>query len=112
MRALVIGFIAVTLYAGAAIAYPIDVDLRTEGLDVEAIPRQLDQATVVQLLNHEAFPVRCDVRFTNGPEISRVRKVTVEPGQRHLARFLPGRQVIRLQIDVRCWPSEAAGESP
>lgn len=111
MRAIVIGFIAALLYAGAAQAYPIDLDLRSEGLDVEALPRQLDQATVVQLLNHEPFPVRCDVRFTNGPEISRVRKVTVESGERHIARFLPSRQVIRLRVDVDCWPSESAGEA-
>lgn len=94
------------LFSTAAHGYPIDLELRSQGLDVEALPELLGVATVVRLINHEVFPVRCDVRFNNGPEIGRVRKVTVRPGDDHIARFTPSRQVIRLKVTVECWPAE------
>lgn len=87
-------------------AYPTDLEMKSEGLDVEAIPTLLAEATVVRLLNNERFAVRCDVRFSNGPEVSRVRKVTIDSGADSLVRFLPSRQVIRLRISVHCWPAE------
>lgn len=89
-----------------AAAYPIDTQVHSKGLDVEAIPTLLQEATVVRLVNNETFAVRCNVSFANGPEISKVRKVTVDPASDHLVRFLPSRTVIRLRIDVSCWPAE------
>ncbi len=94
------------LVCGAAHAYPIDVQVKTQGLDVEAEPRLLNEATVMRLINHETFPIRCDVHFSNGPEIGRTRKVTVEPGGDHIARFMPSRVVVRMRVLVECWPAE------
>lgn len=100
--------LAVMLISGVSQAYPIDVDVKVQGLDVEALPQLLGGATVIRLVNHEAFPVRCDVQFSNGPEIERIRKVTVQPKADHVARFMPTRAVIRVRVAVACWPAEAA----
>jgi len=96
---------------GLANAYPTDVAVNTKGLDVEANATQLNDATVVRLVNNESFPVRCNVQFVNGPEVARIRKVTVAPHGDHLARFNPTRTVIRLRVTVDCWPEEQDKES-
>jgi len=110
MRTLMAALILTLLFSTAAQGYPIDLEVRSQGLDVEVLEELLGAATVVRLINHEAFAVRCDVRFDNGPEIGRVRKVTVKPGDDHIARFTPSRQVIRLRVAVKCWPAEQKAE--
>jgi len=106
MRVATVCLLIALFCPGLAAAYPTDVAVNTKGLDIEAIPAQLNEATVVRLVNNESFPVRCDVRFVNGPEISRVRKVTVEAAADHIVRFTPSRVVIRLKVTVDCWPAE------
>jgi hypothetical protein len=98
------------LCPAVSIAYPTDMSVNAKGLDIEAIPTLLDQATVIRLVNNESFPVRCDLQFSNGPEISRVRKVTVESHDDHIVRFTPSRVVIRLRVDVNCWPADKDDE--
>ncbi len=105
MRIATLFLLVALLCPGLAAAYPTDIAVNTKGLDIEAIPTQLNEATVVRLVNNETFAVRCDVRFANGPEISRVRKVTVDPRAEHIVRFTPSRVVIRLKVDVSCWPA-------
>jgi hypothetical protein len=97
---------AAILASAAAQAYPIDVKVKTKGLDVEAEPKLLGEATVMRLINHEPFPIRCDVHFSNGPEIERTRKITVEAGGEHIARYTPSRVVVRMRVVVECWPAE------
>ena len=105
MRIVAICLILALSWPGVAGAYPTDVSLKSKGLDIEAIPTLLNEATVVRLVNNEDFPVRCDVRFENGPEVTRVRKVTIDPHGDHLTRFQPTRVVIRLRVSVDCWPA-------
>jgi hypothetical protein len=99
------------LCPGIVNAYPTDVAVNSKGLDVEAIATQLDEATVVRVVNNESFPVRCDVHFANGPEITRIRKLTVAPDSDHLTRFNPTRVVIRLRVTVDCWRDDEDKES-
>lgn len=106
MKRLSAFLIAAMLLCGVAQAYPIDVEVKTQGLDLEAQPKLLGESTVMRLVNHEPFPVRCDVHFSNGPEIGRTRKVTVKPGGDHIARFRPSRTVVRVRVVVECWPAE------
>jgi hypothetical protein len=82
-----------------------------KGLDVEATHTLLGEATVVRLQNYEKFPVRCDVRFRNGPEIGRTRKLTIDPGETGTARFMPSRLVVRLRIGVDCRPAKEDEDS-
>ena len=72
----------------------------SKGLDVEATHTLLGEATV-----------RCDVRFRNGPEIGRTRKLTIDPGETGTARFMPSRLVVRLRIGVDCRPAKEDEDS-
>jgi hypothetical protein len=108
LRSLVPALLLVSL---AAHAYPIDLRVTSQGLDVDATPTLLGESTVVRLHNYEKFPVRCDVQFRNGPQIARTRKVTIEPGESGIARFMPSRMVVRLRVNVECWPAETDDES-
>lgn len=102
--AAIVGFL---FLAAKAHAYQTDLRFESRGLDVEAIPSLIENATVLRLINHEDTVVRCDVVFRNGPELSRKRKINIKAGDTGIARFSPSREVIRLQIDVECWPTEA-----
>jgi hypothetical protein len=110
MKRLTAFLLGAMLVGGVAQAYPIDVQVKTQGLDLEAQPKLLGDATVMRLVNHEPFPVRCDVHFSNGPEIGRTRKVTVKAGGDHIARFTPSRAVVRVKVVVECWPAEGNAE--
>ena len=91
------------LAAAAAWGYPVEMLVSSKGLDVEAHHVLLHDATVVRLTNHEPDAVRCDLVFRNGPELPRRRKVTLDPGGERSVRFRPDREVIKLEVDVRCW---------
>lgn len=103
-RAAIIGLFFIAVQAQA---YQTDLRFESQGLDIEAIPNLIDNATVVRLINHEKVAVRCDVVFRNGPELSRPRKINIKAGDTGIARFSPARSVIRLQIDIECWHSDA-----
>ncbi|MDH3915407.1 MAG: hypothetical protein OEU49_11440 [Chromatiales bacterium] len=102
-RAAIIGLFFIALQAQA---YQTDLRFESQGLDIEAIPNLIENATVVRLINHEKVAVRCDVVFRNGPELSRPRKINIKAGDTGIARFSPSRSVIRLQIDIECWHSD------
>ena len=106
MRYIVV-IIGLSLLAAQAHAYQTDLRFESKGLDIEAIPNLIDNATVVRLINHENAAVRCDVVFRNGPELSKSRKINIKAGDTGVARFSPSRDVIRLQIDIECWPVDA-----
>ena len=97
--------LACLLCSGLAHAYPIELVFKSQGLDVDATHALLGESTVVRLLNHEDFAVRCDVQFNNGPQLERTRKVTVAAGDSGIARFTPSRVVLRLRVTVECWPA-------
>lgn len=111
MKILTGSLVLALLCPGIVSAYPTDVEVNSKGLDVEAIATQLNEATVVRLVNNESFPVRCDVHFVNGPEITRIRKVTVASHGDHLTRFSPTRVVVRLRVTVDCWSDDEDRES-
>ena len=108
LRPLALAFLLVST---AALAYPVDLRVTSQGLDVDATHTLLGESTVVRLQNYEKFPVRCDVQFRNGPQIARTRKVTIAPGESGIARFMPSRVVVRLRVNVECWPAETDDES-
>lgn len=103
------------LVAAAAWAYPVEMQVHTKGLDVEATPILVEDATVVRLFNHEARAVRCNLVFRNGPEVPTHRRVNVDPGGGRTVRFDPDRAVIKLRVEVRCWlaaDAEGAEDRP
>jgi hypothetical protein len=84
-------------------AFPIDVDFRSEGLDVDIVPMRLDYGAVVKVQNNESLPVKCDARFKNGPEEKR-RSATIPPGEVAPMRYSAQRQILRLKVVINCVP--------
>ncbi len=85
-----------------ATAFPIDVNMTSKGLDVEYQATPMELTTAVMLQNYESFPVRCSVRFTNGPELSRTRRVTIEGENHSTVQFTARRAIVRLRVDINC----------
>lgn len=94
---------------GVAGAYPVDVTTKMHGLRIDANQSQLALGTLIDLVNHEPMAVRCDVNFRNGPERRR-RRVTVEAAARRTATFTPRREVVRVRVNVECWPAHQDGD--
>lgn len=96
------------LLAGRAEAFRVDINVNLEGLEVEIIRVDIDEAVVLRVRNFEAGQIRCDFEFRNGPEIARERRVTVEPGEDRVVRWTPSRQVVRVRVGGSCWRSDEA----
>ena len=97
-------FVAALLAAPAVTwAFPIDVDSRSEGLDIDIVPMQLDFGAIVRLQNNESLPVKCEARFKNGPE-ERRRSATIPPGDIAPMRYTAQRQIVRLRVSIDCVP--------
>jgi hypothetical protein len=89
-----------------AVAFPIDLEMHSQGIDVEPTTSQMEKITVLQLMNHESFPVDCSVQFKNGPELARKRRVTIRAGGRSTIQYTAQRAVIRLKVMISCSASE------
>jgi hypothetical protein len=92
-----------------ALAYPVDLEFERNGLDVMAMVDQVGAQTIVRVTNGEAFPVRCEAIFRNGPEQSRARRAVLQPGDTRPFAFAPNRTVVRMRVQVWCESAEAVG---
>jgi hypothetical protein len=90
-----------------ALAYAIDFQFDSHGLDIDAKAVEIDSTAVVSITNHEPFAVFCEAEFRNGPEPVKRRRAEVEPGQTLPMKWTPGRTVVRLRISLWC-ESESA----
>lgn len=87
----------------AAVAYPIEVEKRLDGVKVDASASDpAPDLGAITLSNYGQVPAACKVTFRNGPEAPRIRRLTVEPGQRADATMRFHREVLRLRIMVDC----------
>ena len=89
-----------------AVAFPIDLEMKSQGVDVEPTTSQMDKMTVLQLMNHETFPVNCAVQFKNGPELERKRRIRIRAGERGTIQYTAQRAVIRLKVMITCTASD------
>jgi hypothetical protein len=85
----------------AANAYPIDVDVVSEGLDVSVESVEQDGSTIIHLINHEPVALRCSANFNAGVE-SRRRTAIIGPGKGQTLKFSPRREVVRMRVRVEC----------
>ncbi len=96
----------IAMFAGlplAALAYPIDVEM-TPGdtqIDYSAHDIAADLASLT-LVNVGENAVRCTATFNNGPEMPRIRRALLAPGETTHLTVKLHRQVVRLRIDVQC----------
>jgi len=96
------------LLSAVAAAFPVEFDVNTEGLEVDIVRVDVDEAVVLRVRNYEDGGIRCDLTFKNGPEIARQRKISVDAGQDRVVRWVPSRQVVRIRVSGSCWRSDEA----
>ena len=87
-----------------ALAYPIDLDKRIDDgikIDVQSYDTAYDIGAA-SLTNYGTTAALCKVRFRNGPEAPRVRRVNVPAGKSVDVTAKFNRQIIKLRIALNC----------
>jgi hypothetical protein len=92
------------LASGAAAAYPIDLEVRADELNVTTVVHADGRLAVIEVSNHEPYAVRCEALFRNGPEQGRSRRAIIESGTALPLTWMPRREVVRLRVELRCEP--------
>jgi hypothetical protein len=95
--------------AGSAWAFPTDLEISAGDLAIQAVVHTDGRNAIVNVSNSEDFAVRCDALFRNGPEMGRVRRAIIEPGDSAPLSWTPRREVVRLRIELECVPARDAG---
>lgn len=99
--------VSLALLATTAAAFPTDLEINAEGLSVTAHTESDGRLAFVHINNREAFAVRCEAAFRNGPEVGRVRRATLEAAESRSLSWMPRRQVIRVRVVLSCVPLDA-----
>lgn len=86
-------------------AFPIEIDLQAEGLDVTASSSRNGNVALVTLANAGAGQALCEVTFVNGPERPPLRRIRLEPGEEGLVSQAFKREVNRIRVTVDCNPA-------
>lgn len=88
---------------GVALAYPIEIEMAPGDTQISYSAHDIaaDLASLT-LVNSGENTARCTVTFTNGPEIPRLRRTVLAPGETTHLTVKLHRQVVRLRIDVEC----------
>lgn len=98
--------VVLALLPGVCLAYPIEV-LKQLG-DTDILVTAHDTAPdlgAVTLHNYGTQAAQCSVRFRNGPEPARTRRVNVAAGKTADVSASFQRSVVKLRVEVRCEPS-------
>ncbi|BAP43807.1 hypothetical protein PSCI_3105 [Pseudomonas sp. StFLB209] len=90
----------------AALAYPIEVQKSTPGVQVDYRSHDTYHDTgSLTLDNYGQVDARCRVEFINGPEAPRVRRVEVKAGQSLNVVSKFNRSIIKLRVKLECEPA-------
>jgi hypothetical protein len=99
--------VVLALLPAVAVAYPIDVEKTLNDTDILVTAHDTDyDLGAVTLQNYGTQAAQCNVRFRNGPEPVRTRKVTVAAGKSADVSVNFKRSIIKLRVQVHCEPSE------
>lgn len=99
-------YLLLALLPSVALAYPIEVQKRTPGVQVDYRSHDTFHDTgSITLNNYGQVDASCRVEFNNGPEAPRLRRVQVKAGESLdvVAKFT--RSIIKLRIKLDCEPA-------
>lgn len=86
-------------------AFPIDIDLQAEGLEITASSSRNSNVAMVTLGNAGSATALCEATFVNGPERPPLRRIRIEPGEQGLVSQAFMREVNRIRVTVECNPA-------
>ena len=97
--------VLLTLLPLSAFAFSTDVTKDIQGVKIDYSASDVDSnISSIQLTNYGPNDAECKVRFTNGPEAPRTRKVTVAAGKTTNTTVKFNRAVIKMRIQLTCAP--------
>jgi hypothetical protein len=99
--------VLLAMLAAGAWAFPIDLDLYAGGNNVATRVHSDGRVAIIEVVNNEAFALRCEALFRNGPERGRTRRAIVAPGASASLTWTPRRNVVRLRAELYCEPHDA-----
>ena len=88
----------------SAWAFPIDVELQPEAIQVSVTTTDLTNMAAVMLTSEEKTALQCQVEFINGPERPVPRRVRLQPGEEVAVSQFFRRQINRVRVAVECVP--------
>ncbi len=89
----------------SAFAFSTDVTKDIQGVKIDYSASDVDSnISSIQLTNYGSNDAECKVRFTNGPEAPRIRKVTVAAGKTTNTTVNFSRAIIKMRIAMTCTP--------
>lgn len=86
----------------AALAFPIDVELQPETIQMYVSTTDLANMAAVMLTSRESTTLQCRVGFTNGPERPVPRQVSLPPGEQVTISQFFRREINRVRVKVDC----------
>jgi len=90
------------LIPAIAMAFPIDIEMNSKGLDIDYRTSQIEMMVALQLTNHDLQAAECAVRFQNGPELARTRRVTIGAQKSTTVQYTARRTVVRMRVTITC----------
>jgi hypothetical protein len=85
-------------------AFPVDVEVQSEGVSIVASSSYLSNIATVTLLNEGAENALCQAHFVNGPERPSPSRVRLNPGEQTVMTQAFQRHVNRVRVTVSCQP--------
>lgn len=88
----------------SAWAFPIDVELQPDTLQISVTTTDLANMAAVMLTSREKTALQCGVGFVNGPERPVPRRVRLQPGEQIAVSQFFRREINRVRVTVECLP--------
>lgn len=102
MRKIQLVIFVTALIPAIAMAFPIDIEMNSKGLDIDYRTSQIEMTVALQLTNHDMQAAECAVQFRNGPELARTRRVTVGAQKSTTVQYTARRTVLRMRVTINC----------
>lgn len=104
MKKLIAATILASVCPLTAWAFPIDVDVESEGVSIVASSAYLSNIATVTLLNEGTGNALCTATFVNGPERPSPSRVRLNPGEQTVMTQSFVRHITRVRVNVICNP--------
>ena len=88
----------------SAWAFPVDVEIESEGVSVIASSSYLSNVATVTLINEGGENALCTGTFVNGPERPSPNRVRLSPGEQMVMTQAFQRDITRVRVKVSCEP--------
>jgi hypothetical protein len=102
---LLVGLLAISmpLMAQQPLGFPVDVDLKAQGLELNtASTGNIGNVATVTLENLERSEISCVATFVNGPEKPSPLRVRLAPGEKTVLTQAFQREIIRVRVGIEC----------